>query len=119
MIFQKRKKGCGGTKMTRSGTIESFNFPTQYPDNATCEWLIQVTNGYTLNVYFNSNFNIDGAGDWCNETVSNDYLELRNGEEDDAPPLVPTTFLRNSDDHEAFYCGSSAPAGEFMKKARI
>ena len=103
------QKGCGGWINTRQGQIESPGYPDPYPDNAACEWLIEVTQGYTLNLNFNSNFKIDGSGDFCNETVSNDYLELRNGAEEDAPPLAPASYIRNGGDGDAFYCGTVAP----------
>mgnify|MGYP000018708000 CR=1 FL=1 len=105
------QKGCGGLKTDRQGQLNSPNWPNAYPDNADCDWLIRVTNGYTLNLNFNTNYNIDGTGNYCNESASIDYMELRNGAESDAPPLTPPgAAVKNSDDHEAFYCGSTQPA---------
>ena len=53
------------------------------------------SNGYTVQLEFNcgfgGGFGIDGSGAYCNESDSKDSLELRNGYEDDAPPLDVVT----------------------------
>lgn len=53
-------------------------------------------------------FGIDGSGAYCNESDSKDYLEIRNGYEDDAPPLNAVT--RDGGDADAYFCGRTAPS---------
>jgi len=106
------QKGCGSTMQARQGQINTPNFPQAYDDNLDCTWKVQVTNGYTVQLEFNrglgGGFGIDGSGAYCNESDSKDYLEIRNGYEDDAPPLNVVT--REGGDSDAYFCGRTAPS---------
>ena len=52
--------------------------------------------------------NSPSSGAYCNESDSKDYLEIRNGYEDDAPPLNAVT--RDGGDADAYFCGRTAPS---------
>lgn len=43
---------CGGDLTADSGEIQSPNFPRVYPDEANCEWKIEVHNGSRITLTF-------------------------------------------------------------------
>jgi hypothetical protein len=43
---------CGGKLTTGVGSLNSPNFPDQYPTNITCEWMIEVPTEYTIELTF-------------------------------------------------------------------
>lgn len=52
------------------GVIASPNYPNSYPADQNCEWVVQVATGRTIEVVFNSSFNVVGSVGDC----SGDYL---------------------------------------------
>ena len=74
------------------GVISSDGYPDEYPTGQYCNWYIEMEQGHTVELKFyhdNENpFNIDGHGDYCNETnYAGDYIALYNGENAGAPAL--------------------------------
>ena len=63
---------CGGMMSTEQGMLASPNWPNSYGNNQNCSWTIVVTNGRTIRVTFNNNFNIDGTVSSCN----GDYVQV-------------------------------------------
>jgi hypothetical protein len=41
--------GCGEELREEKGNIESPNYPSTYPANAACVWIITVPTGYQVN----------------------------------------------------------------------
>ncbi|XP_065577276.1 cubilin-like isoform X4 [Artemia franciscana] len=85
---------CGGLLKTSQGIIESPQYPESYPAGASCEWIIRVRTGRTIEFYFDEMVIGDGSQD-CNK----DYIVFRNGDSVDSP------FVGNGK-----YCGQSPPA---------
>ena len=52
MAFRCLSAGCGGAMTTLTGTILSPNYPSAYPDNLYCSWLITVRPGRTVVLTF-------------------------------------------------------------------
>ncbi|KAL3873673.1 hypothetical protein ACJMK2_036765 [Sinanodonta woodiana] len=63
--------GCGAILSGSSGTFTTPNFPSSYPDNADCYWLIQVPQTSEITVTF-ENFEMED-----DETCYYDWLEIR------------------------------------------
>ncbi|CAL1540683.1 unnamed protein product [Lymnaea stagnalis] len=49
---------CGGILTSQAGTIMSPNFPSNYPDNVTCTWVITVAQNQVIAVRFHR-FDVD------------------------------------------------------------
>lgn len=64
---------CGGRMDMSQGVIASPNYPSPYPGNQNCEWVVQVTTGRTIEVVFNSSFNVVGSVGGCD----GDYVMVR------------------------------------------
>ncbi|XP_053408750.1 cubilin-like isoform X2 [Mercenaria mercenaria] len=64
---------CSGTLTGFSGVIESPNFPNPYPHNRNCTWIIEASQGNTVNVTF-SHFNIE-----AHPNCQYDYLQINDG----------------------------------------
>lgn len=62
---------CGGTLTSEEGTIASPAYPSPYPIDADCEWVVSTSPGNTAYVTFEA-FDL-AYSEGCNE----DYLELR------------------------------------------
>ena len=46
---------CDHVRLTKySGVVESPNFPDPYPHNRDCTWIIETTEGNTVNLTFTS-----------------------------------------------------------------
>ncbi|XP_022799866.1 CUB domain-containing protein-like [Stylophora pistillata] len=43
---------CGGSLSASSGTLSSPNYPSKYPNNADCTWIMSVPQGSTLKIKF-------------------------------------------------------------------
>lgn len=43
---------CGGHLISESGYIFSPNYPQNYKSNETCEWLIEVQEGHSIELTF-------------------------------------------------------------------
>ncbi|CAH1775425.1 unnamed protein product [Owenia fusiformis] len=89
------KTACGGRLTTPVGVIMSPSFPTNYPANSDCIWIVQVATGRTVSLLFET-FDIQRSAD-----CSADYLQLLNGGTASSPPLGSSSSGR--------YCGNSAP----------
>ncbi|XP_052697133.1 cubilin-like isoform X2 [Crassostrea angulata] len=92
------RQACGGRMDMSQGVIASPNYPSPYPGNQNCEWVVQVTTGRTIEVAFNSSFNVVGSVGGCD----GDYVMLLNGDNANAPPVGTSTNGR--------YCGNQSPA---------
>lgn len=68
--------------MSRNGVIESPRYPNAYPANKDCEWKLQVTPHYRLQLSFTSFSMPAPGGSGCS-----DYVEVRNGTTSLAPLL--------------------------------
>ncbi|KAM5338742.1 cubilin [Glossophaga mutica] len=83
---------CGDYILTSSlGTISSPLFPAAYPDNQNCSWVIQAQPPFNHVTLSFTHFGLESS-----TTCSEDFLEILDGNYDDAP-------LRGR------YCGSSMP----------
>lgn len=58
------------------GVIASPNYPSPYSGNQNCEWVVQVTTGRTIEVAFNSSFNVVGSVGGCD----GDYVMVRDAQ---------------------------------------
>ncbi len=43
---------CGGRLTNSVGSLNSPNFPEQYPTNITCEWMLEVPSEYIIEITF-------------------------------------------------------------------
>ena len=50
---------CGGHLNGTSGVFKSPNFPSPYPNNTECIWVITVPEGSKVNLHFQS-FDVSG-----------------------------------------------------------
>ncbi|CAB3228775.1 unnamed protein product [Arctia plantaginis] len=89
---------CGGTLTAEEGTITSPAYPSPYPINADCEWILSTSPGNTISLTFEQ-FNLEFS-EGCNE----DYLEIR--ENDGSGHLLGA------------YCGSEMPTN-YTKATKI
>ncbi|CAB3235739.1 unnamed protein product [Arctia plantaginis] len=89
---------CGGTLTAEAGTITSPAYPSSYPINADCEWLLSTSPGNTISITFEQ-FNLEYS-EGCNE----DYVEIR--ENDRGGHLF------------GVYCGNEIPTN-YTKAAKI
>ncbi|XP_070708966.1 cubilin [Pempheris klunzingeri] len=62
------------------GTVESLNFPNDYPANSYCSWTIQASSGNTVNYTFTT-FQLEATSSSC----VYDYIKLYNGPNEQAP----------------------------------
>lgn len=76
-----KPEGCGGRIRGIKGTIASPGFPLKYPSKRTCIWTIEVPKGKVVLFRF-SLFDIEPHV-YCKY----DYLELRDGWDDQSPQL--------------------------------
>ncbi|XP_005856789.1 PREDICTED: cubilin, partial [Myotis brandtii] len=83
---------CGGYILTDSfDTISSPLFPAKYPDNQNCSWIIQAQPPFNHITLSFTHFGLESS-----TTCTQDFLEILDGNYDDAP-------LRGR------YCGTSMP----------
>lgn len=73
--------GCGGLVNKIKGSITSPDFPTAYPHDIECTWVIKGSPGKRLLVWFD-HFYIDDTKQ-CN----GDYVEIRDGESSQSPTM--------------------------------
>lgn len=90
-------KSCGGYLHADRGVITSPSYPQEYTPNLNCSWHVLVTSGYIITVHFEQPFQVKSEDASCN---SGDYVELKNGLDASAPPLV-------SGRGNGRFCGSS------------
>uniref|UniRef100_A0A8C0FEB1 Cubilin n=1 Tax=Bubo bubo TaxID=30461 RepID=A0A8C0FEB1_BUBBB len=90
-------KSCGGYLHTGKGVITSPNYPQDYAANLNCSWRVVVTSGFIIAVHFEQPFQVKSEDTSCS---LGDYVELKNGLDNAAPPLV-------SGRGNGRFCGSS------------
>lgn len=61
---------CGGSFRANEGVIHSKNYPLNYPNNANCEWLIQVDKSHVINITF-TDFDIEDT-----TNCTDDYVKV-------------------------------------------
>uniref|UniRef100_A0A8B9GL35 Cubilin n=1 Tax=Amazona collaria TaxID=241587 RepID=A0A8B9GL35_9PSIT len=91
------QKSCGGYLHTGRGVITSPNYPQDYAPNLNCSWHVAVTSGFIIAVNFEQPFQVKSEDASCS---LGDYVELKNGLDNAAPPLV-------SGRGNGRFCGSS------------
>ncbi|GFS04728.1 cubilin [Elysia marginata] len=97
------KQACGGDRSDSAGIIQSPGFPKSYVRNLDCWWKITVPDDRTIRVTLNKTFDIfTGLANTC----PGDYLQLFNGFDQKAPPLVKNA----SSNSNGRYCGATAPS---------
>ncbi|XP_030624670.1 LOW QUALITY PROTEIN: cubilin [Chanos chanos] len=77
-------RGCGGLIHADRSVVSSPMYPQNYKPNLDCGWHVMVTPGYRITVTFQDPFQVEGFGTGCS---SGDYVELRNGPDQNAPSL--------------------------------
>ncbi|KAI1888819.1 hypothetical protein AGOR_G00172680 [Albula goreensis] len=96
LTFEAHSQACGGSiELSDSdppGYITSPNYPSNYPQNIDCIWLITVPNGEAVQLDFEDEFYIEPS-----TSCQFDYLELRAGAASD-------------DDVIAKLCGNQRPS---------
>uniref|UniRef100_A0A8C8BEW9 Cubilin n=1 Tax=Otus sunia TaxID=257818 RepID=A0A8C8BEW9_9STRI len=90
-------KSCGGYLHTGKGVITSPNYPQDYAANLNCSWRVVVPSGFIIAVHFEQPFQVKSEDTSCS---LGDYVELKNGLDNAAPPLV-------SGRGNGRFCGSS------------
>ncbi|KMY99076.1 cubilin homolog isoform X1 [Drosophila simulans] len=89
-----KQDSCGGTFTGRFGYIKSPNWPKNYGDFQTCEWILRAPFGHRIELVVH-NFTLEGEyssiGCWT------DWLEIRNGDSESSPLI-------------GRYCGTAIPS---------
>lgn len=83
---------CGGTFRSPSGTLTSPGYPSDYPADSDCTYIIETTIGSTISVTFSAFLLEDSP------SCTKDSITIFNGGEEESPPLGSGT-----------YCGSTSP----------
>lgn len=86
---------CGGTINKDKGQIESPNYPEDYRPSKTCIWKVVVQEGYSVGLSFQA-FEVER-----HDTCSYDYLEVRDGGDEDSPLLGRFCGYEKPDDVES------------------
>ncbi|KAF4095682.1 cubilin isoform X1 [Onychostoma macrolepis] len=83
LVFEAHSSACGGLIVLNDGDppgyITSPNYPSNYPPNIDCVWIITVPNGEAVQLDFENDFYIE-AHTGC----MYDYIEIRDGPTSDA-----------------------------------
>ncbi|KAL3836256.1 hypothetical protein ACJMK2_021695 [Sinanodonta woodiana] len=79
--FEASVEECGGILLTPTGTIQSPNFPGNYPHSRSCIWRITVQTGRRVSLTFNT-MNIESQN-----TCFYDYVAVYNGILQDSPMI--------------------------------
>ncbi|XP_076436087.1 cubilin-like isoform X2 [Babylonia areolata] len=82
--------GCVWSTSNLTGTVQSLNFPNNYPDNQNCVYTIRAPSGYQVTLTF-TDFDLE-----VEEECGYDYLEIRDGGQ--TSPILGR------------HCGASPPA---------
>ncbi|XP_071787824.1 cubilin-like isoform X2 [Asterias amurensis] len=89
---------CDHVRLTGySGVIESPNFPDAYPHSRDCTWIIETTEGNTVNLTFTTLTLEDHV------SCSYDYIEIRDGQEDDSPLIGDRLCGQNVQPNGVFF----------------
>ncbi|XP_069067650.1 cubilin [Pleurodeles waltl] len=95
MTYEAKSLACGGniyvSDANPTGVLTSPNYPSNYPPNADCVWIIIVPNGEAVQLEFKEQFYIEPSVN-CDSA----YLQLRDGADSNAPEI-------------AKLCGSTLP----------
>ncbi|KAF7648099.1 hypothetical protein LDENG_00162070 [Lucifuga dentata] len=87
LTFEAHSQACGGVIELNDGDppgyITSPNYPSNYPQNIDCTWVIRVPNGEAVQIDFEDEFYIEPTS-----SCSYDYLELRDGSTSNADPIA-------------------------------
>lgn len=67
---------CNNLLTGYGGSIESPNFPNEYPQNQNCTWDIVVSSGNKINISF-SDFDMELSSN-NSETCTFDWVEVNN-----------------------------------------
>ncbi|CAL4091433.1 unnamed protein product [Meganyctiphanes norvegica] len=91
---------CGGDYNGTSGSIESPNYPGNYPADQDCYWSVTANEYSAITVSF-EHFDID--------SYNNDYLEIRDGIDSGAPLItrISGSYGDNPDIEEIISTGNS------------
>lgn len=73
---------CGRQTTELNGTLSSPGYPSNYPSNADCIWVISAPSGHYIELTFKV-FDIYKEGRGCRY----DYVEIRDGNSRDSPSL--------------------------------
>ncbi|XP_067930809.1 cubilin-like [Watersipora subatra] len=93
-FFGQVMTSCGGVLQSTTGVIRSPNHPATYPTNSSCQWLIQVVAGRTIELTVNS-FSLPSSSN-----CTGDRLRILNGGNADSPSIEGDKWA---------YCGSQTP----------
>ncbi|XP_025082109.1 low-density lipoprotein receptor-related protein 4-like isoform X2 [Pomacea canaliculata] len=75
-------QACGGEYTALTGLILSPLYPSQYPPDQDCVYIIRAPTGYRITLTFDS---FDVAGDWS--SCKQDYIQIKDGESGTSPFL--------------------------------
>ncbi|XP_076146859.1 cubilin [Alosa pseudoharengus] len=105
LTFEAHSQACGGHiplgDSDPSGYITSPNYPSNYPQNIDCIWVISVPNGEAVQLDFEDDFYIEP-----NTDCRYDYLEVRDG------PSSDSGFI-------ARLCGNTRPSTQHSTGAAM
>ncbi|EDV51468.2 cubilin homolog [Drosophila erecta] len=87
-----QQDSCGGTFTGRSGYIKSPNWPKNYGESETCEWILRAPLGHRIELVVR-NFTLENGFRGCGM----DWLEIRNGDSESSPLI-------------GRYCGTEIPS---------
>ncbi|XP_002030177.2 cubilin homolog [Drosophila sechellia] len=85
---------CGGTFTGRFGYIKSPNWPKNYGEFQTCEWILRAPFGHRIELVVH-NFTLEGG--YSSTGCWTDWLEIRNGDSESSPLI-------------GRYCGTAIPS---------
>ncbi|KAK3572019.1 hypothetical protein QTP86_022249 [Hemibagrus guttatus] len=104
LLFEAHSTACGGTIVLSDGDppgyITSPNYPSNYPQNIDCVWIIMVPNGESVQLDFEDFYIEPNTGCFY------DYLELRDG-------------VSSNADLIAKLCGSTKPSTQHSKASAM
>ncbi|XP_012136673.2 cubilin [Megachile rotundata] len=70
-VLEPSNNGCGGSLRGNSREISSPKFPSQYPNNAECSWVINADSGYHIGLVFVDRFNLESSA-----KCEKDYVQV-------------------------------------------
>uniref|UniRef100_A0AAQ5YIZ7 Mannan-binding lectin serine peptidase 1 n=1 Tax=Amphiprion ocellaris TaxID=80972 RepID=A0AAQ5YIZ7_AMPOC len=77
-----RVECSGGVFRERSGVLSSVDFPSPYPKSSECSYRIEVDEGFTLRLQFDSNFDVEDHPD---VSCPYDYVKIQAGSSEFGP----------------------------------
>ncbi|XP_039485939.1 cubilin homolog [Drosophila santomea] len=88
------QESCGGTFTGRFGYIKTPNWPKNYGESQTCEWIIKAPFGHRIELVVH-NFTLEAS--FTSPSCWTDWLEIRNGDSEGSPLI-------------GRYCGTEIPS---------